>query len=64
MIWKEEDSAESTVLMNFCFDGAVPVWVLLAAYQLARSGGVDMSPCLPLIIKCLRSSEGKGARKG
>lgn len=44
---------------NFCCDGAVPVWVLLVTYQLAGSGGVDMSPCLPLIIKCLRSSEGR-----
>lgn len=74
MIWKkEEDPAESSSYCvitlasdkkSSCCDGAVPVWVLLVTYQLAWSERVDMSPCLPLVIKCLRSSEGKELEKG
>lgn len=72
MIWKEENPAESRsycliTLANHkkisCCDGAVPIWVLLVTYQLARNGGDGMSSCLSLTSKCLRSSEGDGARK-
>lgn len=49
MIWKEEDPAESRSYCVItlarhkkisCCDGAVPIWVLLVTYQLARSGGL------------------------
>lgn len=52
-----------TSRIGWC-NGAVPSWVLLVNHQLARRGGVDRSPCLPLTTKDLRSWEGEELGKG